>query len=70
MVPGVMRNGLLGFPACIIQYKCTTPISAAWVWGTVRASILQNVPEYKGMITMSGYDSKPANFIFMIAESL
>ena len=69
MVLGVMNKGINGLTSCIIQYECMTPISAPRDLGTVKAGILKNYSECKGLISVSFYNIKPVHFLSMNADS-
>ena len=58
----VTSKGFFGLSDCIIQFECMTPIDVAWSQGTMKASVIQNYPEYKGLISVSVYEIKPVHF--------
>ena len=70
MMSGMKRKGLYGIPVCIIWDECTTPIAAPQYRGTVKASVLENDPECKGLIGVSIYYRKNFHFISMSIDYL
>ena len=57
MVSFLTSMGLCGLHDFIIQYNSMAPIAASQYQGHVKAEVLKNDPECKGLIDVSIYDS-------------
>ena len=56
------RKSLCGIYDLILHDKCKSPTAADRFQVNMKAYVLQNNPEYKGLIAASIYNSKTVNF--------
>ena len=70
LLAGVTRKSGRGIPACVLQEEVKNINQQKLVRGTVKAAILKGDNNCPDLIALSVYDSKPVNFLSMIAEDI
>ena len=70
LLAGVTRKGGRGIPDCVIHEEVKSQSDQRKVRGTVKAAVLKGDRDCPDLIALSVYDSKPVNFLSMIAEEI
>ena len=70
MVFVAMGGFICEIPSCVMKYECMKQIYTSWSQGTVKAAVLKNDSEFKGLVYVTVYDNKPVHLLSMIEDSL
>jgi Transposase IS4 len=70
LIAGVARKSGRGIPDCVIQEEVKNKKDITKVRGTIKAAVLKGDRDCPDLIALSMYDSKPVNFLSMVAEEI